>query len=144
MPANQPNLLQVLRAELQFLESGGYRYGNGWRAALIFEDSPTCLNFQDAARPHPCTECPLMELVPPELRGEERPCRHIPLGEQGETLDLLYRTATQVEIEQAVREWLQAQIRRRDEEQGKTSLGPGALTVGPLPGEQEGADREAA
>ena len=33
-------------------------------ASCVFEDSLTCLNFGDPARPHPCNECLLMRFVP--------------------------------------------------------------------------------
>jgi hypothetical protein len=34
--------LDALRKELEFLENGGYRMAMGWRAPLVFEDSPIC------------------------------------------------------------------------------------------------------
>jgi hypothetical protein len=51
-----------------------------------------------------------MELVPPERRGEKVPCRHIPLNDQGDTVDSLYRWGTEDELEVALRNWLTREI----------------------------------
>jgi len=102
----------MLLFELKFLEDGGYTRSSWWRAPYIFEDSPICPNFADSARPHPCSECLLLEFVPEDLRDQNVPCRSIPLNEKGQTVDSLYHTATQEEIEDALREWLQREIRR--------------------------------
>lgn len=107
------DLLEILRFELKFLEQGGYaRSSASWRAPYIFEDSPSCLNFKDPARSHPCCECALTQLVPPELRGRDVPCRFIPLNDKGHTIDSLYRTGTQAEMEDALRAWLIREISR--------------------------------
>jgi hypothetical protein len=113
MPANTRELLQVLKAELEFLEKGGYRKiaQTSWRPPFIFEDSPTCLYPGAPPRQHPCVACPLMQLVPANRRLEQAPCRHIPLNDEGETLDSLYHTGTDDEVETAVAKWLRAGIR---------------------------------
>ena len=117
-PENR-DILEILRFELKFLEDGGYGRSPHapWRAPYIFEDSPTCLNFNDSARPHPCSECLLTQLVPPELREQDVPCRFIPLNDKGQTVDSLYRTGTQIEIEEALRDWLRGEISRIEAEQ---------------------------
>src|ERR1700674_3898697 len=108
------DILEILRFELKFLEDGGYGRSPHapWRAPYIFEDSPSCLNFNDSARPHPCSECLLTQLVPPELRGQDGPCRFIPLNHKGQTVDSFYRTGTQIELEDALRDWLHGEISR--------------------------------
>jgi hypothetical protein len=113
------DILEILRFELKFLEDGGYARlpFAPWRAAYIFEDSPSCLNFKDSARSHPCSECLLRQLVPPEFHEQEVPCRFIPLNDKGQTVDSLYRTGTQREIEEALRDWLRGEIRRIEGEQ---------------------------
>ncbi len=113
------DILEILRFELRFLEEGGYvRSPHApWRAPYIFEDSPSCLNFRDAARPHPCSECLLMRLVPPESREQSAPCRFIPLNDKGQTVDSLYRTGTQKEMSEALRDWLCREIGRIEAEQ---------------------------
>lgn len=112
-------ILGILRFELKFLEGGGYARSPHapWRAPYIFEDSPTCLNFKDSARPRPCSECLLTQLVPPDLREQDVPCRFIPLNDKGQTVDSLYHTGTQVELAETLRDWLHREIRRIEGEQ---------------------------
>ncbi len=110
-------LLQALRRELEFLDRGGYASPVGWRPALIFEDSPTCLGKPDGD----CgsSGCPLLQFVPDDVREQLRDqpglCRHIPLNQTGETVEILYRTATHAELETSLRAWLTAQIQRLEE-----------------------------
>jgi hypothetical protein len=107
-------VLDILRFELKFLEDGGYGRSPKfpWRAPLIFEDSPTCLNFGDSTRPHPCSHCALMQFVPIERIRETIPCRFIPLTEHGESIVHLYKNGTQVELEEALKNWLRKEICR--------------------------------
>lgn len=116
---NNRDLLEALQFELKFVEDGGYGRSPHapWRAPYIFEDSPTCLNFSDPARPHPCSECLLTQLVPAEMREQEVPCRFIPLNDKGQTVDSLYRTGTQMELEEALRQWLHREISRLEKQQ---------------------------
>jgi hypothetical protein len=117
MTKDNRNLLDVLKFELEFLEQGGYGRlpRESWRARFIFEDSPTCLNFNSTDR-EPCSECLLMQFVPENARTEQTPCIHIPLSPSGETLDSLYRTGTQLEIEEALGAWLRMTIHRLEAE----------------------------
>src|ERR1700758_303118 len=59
MSDEKRDVLEVLKFELDFLEQGGYGRSvrTPWKATATFQDSPTCLNFNDAERPHPCSEC---------------------------------------------------------------------------------------
>jgi hypothetical protein len=117
MPTETRNLLDVLKFELEFLEQGGYGRlpRESWRARFIFEDSPTCMNFNSKDH-EPCSECLLMQFVPESARKEQTPCIHIPLLPSGETLESLYRTGTQQEIEAGLGAWLRATIRRIEAE----------------------------
>jgi hypothetical protein len=47
MPKDNRSLPDMLKFELEFLEQGGYGRlpRESWRARFIFEDSPTCMNF---------------------------------------------------------------------------------------------------
>jgi hypothetical protein len=105
-------LLAILRAELAFLEQGGYRRKPRypWRPNFVFEDSPTCLNFQDKEGRLPCNECPLIDLAPPGRRQSHFPCRHIPLTERGETVNSFYEWGTEEELETALEAWLKRTI----------------------------------
>jgi len=104
------NTAEVLKKELRFVQKGGYRTPLVWRAPLVFEDSPTCP--KEGCSACPDTNCALMRFVPKECRYEPAPCRHIPLNDLGETVDSLYRTGTNEEIEQVLEGWLLATIRQ--------------------------------
>jgi hypothetical protein len=120
MPKDDRDLLEVLKFELEFLEQGGYGRlpREAWRPRFIFEDSPTCMNFNSKDR-EPCEECLLMQFVPQEARTEQTPCVHIPLSPAGETIASLYRTGTQQELEEALGDWLRSTIRRVEAERAK-------------------------
>jgi|HubBroStandDraft_3_1064219.scaffolds.fasta_scaffold293923_1 hypothetical protein len=108
MSNDKRDLLAVLKAELEFVEKGGYRNTDlsAWRPQFIFQDSPSCLNFNPAQPPRPCSDCIMLQLVPPDQQSRKVPCRYIPLNERGETIDSFYRTGTREELESALRKWL--------------------------------------
>ncbi len=114
MSNDKRDLLTVLKAELEFVEKGGYRNTDlsDWRPRFIFQDSPACLNFDPSLTSKPCSECVLMQLVPPQLQSRKIACRYIPLNEQGETIDSFYRSGTRDELESALRKWLRTTIQR--------------------------------
>ena len=118
MQKDERDLLEVLKFELRFLEDGGYGRSPSahWRPQLIFEDSPTCTNFNSAEDRVPCSDCVLIQLVPPPFRSADIPCRHIPMDTSGETLDSLYRYSDQGELEDVFGDWLRKTIRRLEEE----------------------------
>ena len=124
MATGNRDLLEVLKAELNFAEKGGYRYTARvpWRPQFIFQDSPTCLNFDSSAPRRPCSECILMQLVPEERRKQQIPCRHIALNEQAETFDHFYHCGTAEELEKALISWLKATIRTIEAERARKKL----------------------
>src|SRR5579864_6886374 len=123
MTSNRRNLLEVLNAELGFLEKGGYRHTAraDWRPHFIFQDSPTCLNFDPTRPARPCSDCALMQLIPEDQRDKKIPCRYIPLTKDGETIDSFYHTGTQEELETAVWEWLKNTISTLEREEAKST-----------------------
>ena len=125
MTQDEREVLELLKFELKFLEDGGYGRSprTPWRPTFVFEDSPTCPNMGDPARPHPCSECLLMKFVPDESQEETFPCRFIPVNEAGQTVDYFYRCGTQLEMEEALAAWLRRQI-TRIEQQPATSTTP--------------------
>jgi hypothetical protein len=128
MPTDDRNLLDVLKFELEFLETGGYGRlpREAWRSRFIFEDSPTCMNFSSEDKDRePCCECLLMQFVPEEARTEKVPCIHIPLSPTGETIASLYSTETQQEREETLGAWLRATIRRLEGEKVKQATSAG-------------------
>ena len=114
MPADDRDLLDLLKFELRFLEDGGYGQSPhaARRASRIFEDSLTCMNFNSQDERQPCSACLLMQFVPSNRTSEQIPCRHIPLNAAGQTLASLYESGSQMEIEEALGNWLRAAIRR--------------------------------
>jgi len=106
------DLVSLLRAELLFVERGGYRNRPRfpWRPSFVFEDSPTCLNFRRTGEWHPCAECQLMQLVPDDKKDLAFPCRHIPLKPTGESVAHYYECGTESELEAALKDWLKAKI----------------------------------
>jgi len=113
MAEDKRDLLETLQFELKFLEDGGYGRSprTPWRASNAFQDSPTCLNFNDPTRPHPCSECLLLKFVPEERKAENLPCWFIPLTAIGETMNYYANCGTQLELEEALAAWLRKTIR---------------------------------
>jgi hypothetical protein len=116
--ADERDVLEVLKFELNFLEQGGY--GRSVRTpqvpTSIFQDSISCLNFGEPERVHPCSECMLIDFVPESARNESVPCHHIPLSPAGETVATLERGENQRRVEEAMIVWLRAVIARIEKE----------------------------
>lgn len=118
MAANSSELLALLKSELNFLEQGGY--GRSVHTpqvpTTIFRDSTSCLNFNDPARPHPCSACELTQLAPADKRNADMPCHHIVLDPLGHTLNSLDEHGTQQNKEEALATWLRSMIARLEKE----------------------------
>jgi hypothetical protein len=112
MATDGRDLLLVLKNELAFLEKGGYRntVRAAWRPQFIFQDSPTCLNFDPQQPLQPCTACAMLQLVPEGFAERKVPCRFISVGGEGRTIDWYYRHGTQEELEAALSQWLKQTI----------------------------------
>lgn len=126
MPNDKWSVLELLKFELKFLEDGGYGRSpkTPWQPTYIFEDSPSCLNFDDPARTEPCAACWLMQFVPPDQRLEQVPCRRIPLNEKGDTVHSLYQHGTQLELEEALGNWLRRRIAELEAQSADTGAQP--------------------
>jgi len=119
MSTDDRDLLEVLKFELDFIEQGGYGRSvrTPWKRTSTFQGSLSCINFGDPKRTHPCTECHLIDFVPPEARAEDVPCHHIPLTEAGKTVGMIGQQDDQAELEEALKNWLRATIKRLEQEQ---------------------------
>ena len=126
MSTDNRDVLEVLKAELDFIEKGGYGKpaGEPWVRTSIFQGSPSCLNLGDPARTHPCSECLLSELVPLKDLTQSVPCHYIPLTETGETVATIEARENQQELEEKVETWLRGTITRIEQERAAT-LSPG-------------------
>jgi hypothetical protein len=124
MPQDERNTAEVLKAELNFVKKGGYGRSprEPWRATLVFEDSPTCMNYDSKDNRAPCDECLLMQFVPADKQREKVPCRHIPLTADGDTLLQLYRGGTEQEIEESLAIWLENEIAKLESVHGAKPL----------------------
>jgi hypothetical protein len=116
MPGHNADILETLRLELKLVELGLYRVPTPGRPLFVFEDSPICPRYGAGS----CPNCALMQFVPSQCRSEPVPCHHILLNEANETIESLYRTGTQEELEEALRNWLTASIKRLEQEQIQT------------------------
>jgi hypothetical protein len=119
------DILELLKAELAFLEKGGYRAEprHQWRPNFVFEDSPTCINFHEEGHARPCSECALIAFVPADRKKTQYPCRHIPLTRKGETVNSFYEWGTQEELEVALKKWLNENIRILEKKSKSRSRG---------------------
>jgi len=126
MSNDKRDILEVLKFELNFLEQGGYGRSvrTPWKPTSIFLDSPSCINFNDSGRAHPCNECLLTDFVPLKSQEEPIPCHHIPLNPQGETVYTMERQREQQELEGALRGWLKATIQRIEQERAAKANKP--------------------
>jgi len=118
MTQDDRDTIEVLKAELDFVEKGGYGRSvkTPWQPTSTFQDSPSCLNLGDPARTHQCSECLLIDFVPPEARAEDVPCHHIPLNATGATIGELEGDGDQPETEEALKSWLRATIDKLEEQ----------------------------
>src|ERR1051326_8096116 len=102
MKKDERDILEVLRAELDMIEKGGYGRSvrTPWKPTSVFQDSLTCLNFGEPEQVHPCNQCLLYDLVPENSRNETVPCHHIPINQKGDTLSSLDQGYNQIELEE--------------------------------------------
>lgn len=114
MARDDRDILDILKFELEFLESGGYGRSvrTPWKESSIFQDSLTCINFGDPARSRPHCECLLMDFVPEDRRSTSIPCHHIPLTEDGKTVGALEQSGPGDDLQEAVKKWLRKTIQQ--------------------------------
>jgi hypothetical protein len=123
MSKDDRDLLEVLKSELDFIEQGGYGRSvrTPWKQPPTFQGSLSCINFGDPERTHPCNECHLLDFVPPEAQTQDVPCHHIPLDAAGKTVEMIEQEGDQAEIEEAVKNWLRANIKRLEQERASAN-----------------------
>lgn len=121
MTKDERDIVDVLKDELSFLESGGYGRSvrTPWHPTSSFQDSLTCINYGYPYRAHPCNECHLLDFVSPEHQGEEVPCHFIPLNDDGETIEDLELKDNQAKLEQELKKWLRARISEIEEQRAR-------------------------
>ena len=114
MSTDDRETLEVLKAELDFIEKGGYGRSvkTPQQPTSIFVDSLSCINYADPKRQHPCSECLLIDFVPQEAISQEIPCHHIPLSSSGVTVQTIEQTGNQEVLEETVKDWLRTKIQQ--------------------------------
>lgn len=117
MTSDDRDVLEVLKAELDFIEKGGYGRSprTPQKAKSTFHDSLSCINYAAPEKLHPCDECDLIDFVPAGDRNEEVPCHFIHLNELGETVDQLEAEDNQHKLEETLKSWLKARIQEIEE-----------------------------
>jgi hypothetical protein len=123
MTTDERDILELLREELSFVESGGYGRSvrTPWLNRSTFRDSLSCLNYGYPERAHPCAECHLLQFVDPEHRREGVPCHFIPLNSDGETIEDLEMQDNQAKLEREMRKWLRERIKQIEEDRARSA-----------------------
>jgi len=123
MTTDERDILDLLKNELAFVESGGYGRSvrTPWLFKSVFQDSLSCINYGYPYRAHPCNECHLLEFVTPEHQTEQVPCHYIPLNADGETIEDLELQDNQAKLEREVGRWLRDRIKQIEEERANTA-----------------------
>src|SRR2546423_5708155 len=124
MANDERDILETLKAELDFIEQGGYGRSvrTPWKPTSVFQDSLSCLNFGYPYRAHPCHECLLNDFVPTDAQTEVVPCHHIPLNEAGATIEELEAADNQAKLEEAVKRWLREKISELEAERAAAQV----------------------
>jgi hypothetical protein len=118
METTREEIVAKLKLEKSILEEGGYGRSvrTPWRPVEYFRDSITCPNAGLSEKLQPCSECFLIDYVHPAHRNAALPCHFIPLNPNGETIDSLLRVGDVDKLESLLLEWLQATIRKKEDE----------------------------
>jgi hypothetical protein len=111
VPNSRQEIVTLLKRELEFLKRGGYGGALPWRPVSMFLDSPSCPNRLDVERSTPCSQCWLFQFVPEKFHREMTACHFIALNHEGESVHSMSRQYTPAEVEVALKNWLEAEIR---------------------------------
>lgn len=122
MSRDERDLLELLKAELDFIEKGGYGRSvkTPWQERSPFRDSLTCVNYALPEKAHPCAECHLIDFVPGDKRTEVMPCHFIPLTESGDTVESL--EGNQTRLEETLRHWMRRKIEEIEASRARSVL----------------------
>ena len=126
MDSKTEDLVRLLEAELDFIEGGGYGRspGTGTEQRPMFDQSLACINhwFIPGQESGCHSDCILMDFVPTNRRTEQHPCHYIALNKSGDTVKSLEETGNQERLEQQVKDWLRATIKRLKGEKDPSRL----------------------
>jgi hypothetical protein len=115
MAADNHEIIETLRYELNFLEQGGYDHNvSGEGLPSPFRTGFSCLNFGDPLRRHACHECTLYQFVPEKSRTDDVPCHGIEL-EPGVSIGQLLDEGDRRRLVELLETWLRGMISRLEE-----------------------------
>ena len=125
MATDKAELIRLLEAELNMIESGAYapHSGEPTKTQPMFVHSLVCINhWLVPGHESEChDDCVLMKAVPEKKQTEPFPCHYIPLNAAGETVKSLTEKGDQAQLEEAVKNWLRTTIEQL--KAGKHPLG---------------------
>lgn len=119
MSFDKKEMIEALKLEIEVIERGGYHPSvhEPHRVARTFRDSVICLNVELEEKERPCSECFLIEFVPPELRESGGDvCHKIPLNDRGDTVESLEREGNPDKLQATVLNWLKRTVARLEAE----------------------------
>ncbi len=104
--------IEQLKMELTMVERGGYypSVREPRQEPRVFLDSVSCLNVGLEEKQQPCSNCFLIQFVPPEHRDKPEPCHYIPLNSAGETVAGLQGDRDRLQV--ALLGWLYTTLAR--------------------------------
>jgi hypothetical protein len=116
MATKNAELVRLLEAELDILESGGYASpaGQPGKEPPMFYHSLVCINHWvvPGHKPECHDDCILLDAVPDESKAAGLPCHFIPLNEAGDTVSSLEQAGDQDRLQAEVKNWLRRTIQR--------------------------------
>ncbi len=120
MASEKENLIRLLEAELDLIEGGGYGQpaGEPAKERPMFDHSLVCINhWLVPGHESDChDDCILLDAVPADSREQKLPCHFIRLNEAGDTVHSLEQKGDREHLEEEVKKWLRATIKRLKEE----------------------------
>ena len=119
MSFDKREMIEALKLEIEVIERGGYHPSvhEPHRVSHTFRDSVTCLNVGLEEKERPCSECFLIEFVPPALRESGGVvCHKIPLNDRGDTIESLECDGNPDKLQATVLNWLKRTVARLEAE----------------------------
>jgi hypothetical protein len=120
MAGNKEELIKLLEAELDVIEGGGYGSPSGQpgEEKPMFYHSLACINhWLVPGHESEChDDCVLLPWVPAEHKTNAMPCHFIPLNAAGDTVKTLEQKVSREQLEEQVKHWLRATVKRLKEE----------------------------
>ncbi len=128
MNQRRTDMIRLLETELDLIEKGGYGRSvrEPGKPTEVFQYSVTCINhwLVPGHKPDTCTGCVLLDFVPDRHREVKDACHHIPLNRAGETVQSLKAAGQTDRLEEVVKQWLRATVKRLKEDAGVDQSAP--------------------